>query len=101
MISNQNCFAANFGYNGEIPFPTVSIGVETKQSLENYDFESYCKCFYVFVGGKYVQDMKKVMEAVDEVTKTYHGVKPIAMFLIGKYTTDQLKQISSPHCSSQ
>ena len=50
MINGQNCFALNFGYKGEIPFPALTV--DFKPSLEKYEFKRYCKCFYVFVGGK-------------------------------------------------
>ena len=92
MVNTQNCFALNFGYNGEIPFPTLTVDVHP--NLEQYGFERYYKCFYVFVGGKYVDDMENVMDVAEEVSSKFHGVKPIALFLMGKYTTAEINELS-------
>ena len=95
MINNQNCFAINFGYNGEIPFLTFTMTDDNEKNLEKYEFERYCKCFYVFVGGKYVQDLRHIMVQVEGVSRIFHGTKPVAMFLMGKYSTYEVNQVST------
>ena len=92
MVNGQNCFALNFGYSGEMPFPALAVDLQT--NLEDFQFERYCKCFYVFVGGEYVRDMENVVYKVGEVSKIFHGIKPTAIFLPGMYSTLELKQIS-------
>ena len=92
MVETQSCFALNFGYNGMIPFPTLSVDVHP--NLEQYGFERYYKCFYVIVGGQYVYDMENVMDVVEDVSDQFHGIRPIALFVMGKYTTEEINKLS-------
>ena len=94
MIANQNCFAVNFGYNGEIPIPAISLQIKIGQNLKQYEFENSNTCFFVFVGGKYVKDMKTIVDIVEDITKYFHGIEPVAMFVMGKNTWE-IKDFSS------
>ena len=94
MINNQNCFALNFGYNGEIPIRTVSFQIAVQQKLEHHEFEKSYKCFFVFVGGKYVETMKTVVDKVEDISKQFHGIHPIAMFVMGKFSSLEIKKLS-------
>ena len=95
-INNQNCFAINFGFNEEIPLPTLSFSSQVHQQIDNFfNFGKDYKCYYIFVGGKYLQEMKTVMNVVEGITDQFHGIKPKAMFLIGKYSTPEIVKISS------
>ena len=94
MINNQNCFAVNMGFNGEIPFPTLTLTVDAQENLEKYGIDRFYKCFYVFVGGKYVDDMENVVEIVEGVTGKFHGIRPKALFIMGKYGTDRINELS-------
>ena len=38
--------------------------------------------------------MENVMDVAEEVSSKFHGVKPIAMFVIGKYTTAEINKVS-------
>ena len=68
-----------------------------QQNLNKYGFEMYYKCFYVFVGGKFVNDMDILMEFVEDISKNqFHGTRPIAMFVIGKFDTFEINKFS-PH----
>ena len=95
MINNQNCFAVNFGYNGEIPIPAYSISIKTRSNLKQYNFENSKTCFFAFVGGKYVKNMKTIVAIVENITEQFHGIEPIAMFVIGKFNTWGIKDFSS------
>ena len=95
MINNQNCFAVNFGYNGEIPIPGYSISIKTRPNLKQYNFENSNTCFFVFVGGKYVKDMKTIVDIVENITQQFHGIEPIAMFVMGKFNTSGIMDFSS------
>ena len=94
MINTQNCFALNFGYNGEIPFPTLNLKVTNNGNLGQYDFEQHYKCFYVFVARQYIDDLENVMEIVENVVDKFYGFRPIAMFMMGKYTTTEINKFS-------
>ena len=41
-------------------------------------------CFFVIVGGKYLNQIGDVMEKVNSVTNDVGGVQPLAVFLISK-----------------
>ena len=90
MINNQNCFAVNFGYNGEIPLPTISFSKRFSQKFEN----SY-KCFFVFVGGKYIEKMITVVDTVGDISHQFHGIKPIAIFVKGPLRNQEINNFSS------
>ena len=94
MINNQNCFAVNFGFSGEIPFPTITLTKDVQQSLEMFGFDRLYRCFYVLVGGKYADHMVNLLDVVEGVTDKFHGIKPIALFLMGKYDTDRINELS-------
>ena len=95
MINNQNCFAVNFGYNGEIPLPTIGLALNVSQDWKLYEFESSYNCFFVFVGGKYVRDMKTIVDKVEEITEQFHGKRPIAMFVLGRSHSFEINNFSS------
>ena len=94
MIHSQNCFGLNFGYNGEIPFPTIDLIVSTNRDYAQYNFENHYKCFYVFVGGKYVDNMEIVMNLIKDVSNHMNGVRPIAMFLFTNYSMSEINKLS-------
>ena len=85
MINNQNCLAINIGSNGEIPLPTISLPIDIRQQLDQYEFEKSYNCFFVFVGGKYVEEMKIVVDVVEDISEQFHGIKPLAVFVMGQY----------------
>ena len=94
MVNNQNCFAVNFGYSEEISFPAVSLPLDSSQNLKQYNLENSYKCYFVFLGGKYAQDMKSVVDIVEDITEHFHGVKPVSMFLMGRFSTALIHDLS-------
>ena len=95
MINNQNCFAVNFGFSGEIPLPTFCHTFANNQKLQQYDLGESFTCFYVFVGGKYVKVIKNVIEIVEAISGQFNGVRPKGMFIMGKFNTSNIKNIST------
>ena len=94
MVNNQNCFALNFEFNGELPFASITLKLDIKPNIEKYGLERYYKCFYVFVGGTYVDDLEKVINIVEDISDQFHGIRPIALFVIGKFDTSELNKFS-------
>ena len=45
-----------------------------------FDFPS--SCFFVIVGGKYLNKIGSVMEKVDSITNDIGGTRPMAVFII-------------------
>ena len=95
MINNRNCFGVNFGYNGEIPLPTIRIPNDFSSTLKQFELGNSYKCYFVFVGGKYVENMKDIVDIVDDIAMQFNGIKPIAMFVMGKFNSFQIENFSS------
>ena len=95
MINNQNCFGANFGYNGEVPIPMINLKIDIEHNLKQYEFGKSYKCFFVFVGGDYFENMEAIVDIVEDISEQFHGIKPVAMFVIGKFNTLQINKFSS------
>ena len=94
MINHQNCFGINFGYNGEMPIPTINLKIDNSQDLKKYDFETSYTCYFVFVDGKHVEEMITIVDIVEYISEQFHGIKPIAMLVIGKFTTLKISEFS-------
>ena len=92
IINDQNCFAVNFGYTGEFPLPTINLQLDISQNLTQHKFGNLYKCFFVLVGVKSVEDMKTISNIVEDVSKQFHGIKPISMFIFGK-SSDEVSSI--------
>ena len=37
LVNQQNCFAFNLGYAGNIPLPTFALPVDVDQNLQKYE----------------------------------------------------------------
>ena len=94
LINNQNCFAANFGYKGELPLPAINLPIITNENLKKHEFEGSHHCFFAFVGGNYVQDMETIVESVKVISGHLHGIKPVAMFVMGKFNSIEIEKFS-------
>ena len=95
VINTQNCFAVNLGFRGEIPLPTISLQIDIRQQLKHYEFEKSFNCFIVFVGGRYVEDMKIIVDIVENISEQLHGMKPSAMFVMGRFNSFEISNFSS------
>ena len=62
--------------------PQIDITPESKMNL-NFDLHS--SCFFVIVGGKYIDRIGDVLEKVISVSKDLGGIRPMAVFLISTY----------------
>ena len=93
-VNSQNCFGVNLGYHGEIPIPSFSLQIDIRPNLTPYELEKTHKCYFVFVGGKYVDDMKTIVDIVEDISEQFHGIKPIAMFVLGKFSSLEINNFS-------
>ena len=76
----DDCFSLNFGYyDYELSIPQISM---TPESNTHLNFDSASSCFFVMIGGKYLNMIGDVMEKVNSVTNDIGGNKPMAVFLI-------------------
>jgi len=87
VLQKESCFALNFGFKGELPFPQFPMTVDTNLALNLPKVTWYVdpkteypgaiagpppglhqsKCFLVFIGGKYLHQLGEVMEKVKAV----------------------------------
>ena len=94
-VNSQNCFVVNFGYNGKIPIPSFSLPIDIRQNLTPYEFDKIHKCYFVFVGGKYVDNMQTIVDIVEDISEQIYGRKPIAMFVLGKFSSWEINNFTS------
>ena len=74
------CFSLNFGYYDlELTIPQISL---TPESDTNLNYDSPSSCFFVIIGGKYLDMIGDVMEKVSAVTNDVGGFRPLAVFLV-------------------
>ena len=57
----------------------------TPESEMNLNFDLHNSCFFVIVGGKYIDRIGDVLEKVISVSKDLGGIRPMAVFLISTY----------------
>ena len=70
----------NFGYYDlELTIPQISL---TPESDTNLNYDSPSSCFFVIIGGKYLDMIGDVMEKVSAVTNDVGGFRPLAVFLV-------------------
>ena len=75
----QHCFSLNFGYHDyELSIPQIAMTPESNTKI-NVDF--HISCFFVMIGGKYLNMIGNVMDVVNYITNYIGGVRPFAVFL--------------------
>ena len=111
VLNKESCFALNFGYKGQLPFPQFSMNLQTYLSKnmpivtwyvdpESRRFRGsidgpppgllQSKCFLVFIGGQYVDQLGEVMEKVKSVGKAVRMGAPYAVFIMKSVNTINL-----------
>ena len=76
----QHCFTLNFGYHDtELSIQQIALKPNTQSKI---DYDSSCGCFFVIIGGKYLNMVGDVMEKVNNITNDIGGISPLAVFLI-------------------
>ena len=82
------CLSLNFDYfDTELSIPQIATTPEDKLKL-TLDFPK--SCFFVIVGGKYLNKIGSVMEKVDNVTNEIGGKRPLAVFIISNTNKDNI-----------
>ena len=79
----EKCFALNFGSqqksNG-LAMYSVESNLISERMSDIHENEAADNCFLIFIGGKYVQNLNKVMEKVETISKKV-GLQPLALFI--------------------
>ena len=88
----QNCLSLNFDYfDINLSIPQIATTPEPELML-TFDFPS--SCFFVIVGGKYLNKIGSVMEKVDSITNVIGGRRPMAVFIINNTHEDDVININ-------
>ena len=84
----ENCLSLNFDYiDVNLSIPQIATTPESELKL-TFDFPS--SCFFVIVGGKYLNKIGSVMEKVDSITNDIGGTRPLAVFIISNTNKDNI-----------
>ena len=76
----DHCISLNFGYHdSELSIPQIAMTQEANTKLI---FDSPISCFFVLVGGKYLNMIGDVMEKVNSFTNDVGRIKLLAVFLL-------------------
>ena len=67
--------------------PQIAVTPESEQKLA-FDFPS--SCFFVIVGGKYLNKIGSVVEKVDSIANDMGGTRPLAVFIISNTNKDNI-----------
>ena len=82
------CLSLNFDYfDTELSIPQIATTPEDELKL-TLDFPK--SCFFVIVGGKYLNKIGSVMEKVDNITNDIGGTRPTAVFIISNTNKDNI-----------
>ena len=63
--------------------------------MKQFEFDKSLKCFFVYVGGTNIEDMKTIVDIVEDISEQFYGIKPIAMFVMGKVSSLEINNFSS------
>ena len=82
------CLSLRFDYfDVNLSIPEIATTPETELKL-TFDFPS--SCFFVIVGGKYLNKIGSVLEKVDSITNEIGGTRPMAVFIISNTNKDNI-----------
>ena len=84
----ENCLSLNFDYiDVNLSIPQIATTPESELKL-TFDFPS--SCFFVIVGGKYLNKIGSVMEKVDSIINNVGGTRAMAVFIISNNDKDNI-----------
>ena len=82
------CLSLNFDYfDINLSIPQIAATPESELNL-TFDFPS--SCFFIIVGGKYLNKIGSVMKKVDSITNNIGGTRPMAVFMISNTNKDNI-----------
>ena len=80
LFQFENCLCLNFDYI-DINLPIPQIATTPKSELKlTFDFPS--SCYFIIVGGKFLNKIGSVMEKVDSIANDIGGTRAMAVFII-------------------
>ena len=83
-----NCLSLNFDFfDTKLTIPQIATTPEDELKLP-FDFPK--SCFFVIVGGKYLNKIGSVMEKVNNITTDIGGTRPLAVFIISNTNKDNI-----------
>ena len=88
FLQFETCLCLNFDYfDSNLSIP--QIATTPKSELKSI-FDFHRSCFFVIVGGKYLNKIGSVMEKVDSIINDIGGTRPLAVFIISNNDKDNI-----------
>ena len=88
FLQFETCLCLNFDYfDSNLSIPQIATTPKSELKLI-FDFPR--SCFFVIVGGKYLNKINSVMEKVDSITNDIGGTKAMAVFIISNSNRDNI-----------
>ena len=88
LFQFENCLCLNFDYF-DINLPIPQIATTPKSELKlTFDFPS--SCYFIIVGGKFLNKIGSVMEKVDSIANDIGGTRAMAVFIISNNDKDDI-----------
>ena len=82
------CLSLNFDYfDINLSIPQIAATPESELKL-TFDFPS--SCFFVIVGGKYLNKIGPVMEKINSISNDIGRTRPLAIFIVRKTNKDNI-----------
>ena len=90
--NSQRCLIFNFGYKETFPHPEIKLSLEPNFlfNVGTFGLHSPHKCSIVVIGGKYLNQIDKVMKKVDKITEDTAWM-PSAVFLVAEKPGQDIK----------
>ena len=88
FLQFETCLCLNFDYfDSNLSIPQI---VTTPKSELKLIFDFPRSCFFVIVGGKYLNKIGSVMEKVDSIINDIGGTRAMAVFIISNNDKDDI-----------
>ena len=90
--NSQRCLIFNFGYKETFPHPEIILSLKPNFlfNVGTFGLHSPHKCSIVVIGGKYLNQIDKVMRMVDKITEDTAWM-PSAVFLVAEKPGQDIK----------
>ena len=70
-VNNMNCYSISFGWPQELSVPQLRINLDNNNNVEHLEMvrqSTPSNCFMVFIGGKYVNRLKDIVQKMESAS---------------------------------
>ena len=86
----SSCFAINFGYAEELPFPQLTVEIDDDRTWNTgtHGMNFPNDCSFVVIAGKYLNMVDDVMKKVDQIAEDINKIPTVAFIILNKEIED-------------